>query len=68
MTQRLDATHFCEVWKSSTTDNEHITMNEIDYLQYCLNATIRLGSKTIAVWKIKEDIKPTNWKDKFKTN
>jgi hypothetical protein len=50
----MNATHFIEVW---TTKAEGITENgllyEIYYLEHCLANTVKLNSRTIAIFKIK---------------
>ena len=50
--QRLEATHFAEVWRGSYYHNAEDVI-PISLLQNHLNTTASMGYKTIAIWKIK---------------
>ena len=50
--QRLEATHFAQVWRGSYYHNAEDVI-PISLLQNHLNTTASMGYKTIAIWKIK---------------
>lgn len=54
MKQRLEATHFIEVWRNRYDRYSSCTsILDIRHLQGCLMQSHNLNIETIAIWKIK---------------
>lgn len=54
MKQRLEATHFIEIWKDQWTGQlVNSTLAKIADLEYDILDSKTIGLKTIAIWKIK---------------